>query len=1115
VFAPKTAKPQSKSTEESASRRTSHRSTLAPHQLGHDPIRHMQVLPPTIGNQAALRILARGNMAVSGSGVKDGEEHEIAGERASTDTARGSVSWDSSKIRPQASPPAEPSGAQTVSLTLPIQAKLEIGASERDGAAANHGSGLTKIPRWATAPTLQRACNCGDGTCQCEGEGLTRSHVDREGPALAPPSVFDVLRSTGEPLDADTRRWFEPRLGMDLGHVQVHHDTPQATSTAREVRASAYTVGQHIVFADGKYAPSSPTGREVLAHELSHVAQQRDDALPSGPLRVSRPSDPDEVTAHETAHALAAGQPVSPGAAIAYGPNGCVPGVPGGSAGSTATPQLSRTSEATPVTQPPQAPHLARYPDPPAAVSIPSPLPSATTATSPTVSTTRPEGSAIPGGWTTGASGPNAAPSRIGTVERVPIEGLPGKQREQEKLPSGSPAESYPTSTATGPRMAEGAGRAVALVPEALRTGGPGPVDVLLHLHGLGGGMRRRTGDPTDVGEYEMPQQIQAFLASRSGERLIAIMPIGISVSPSQTTDKEGNVHWGFHNTSFGAIDPDTFIQVCFSRLAGSLPAGATPGRVILSAHSGGGLEISRMITETRLPKNFAGLFSFESIHGDLPTWIAFVLRHLDADLIELQRLRTGTPDPAMLLQAQQSYLTGSGFRFVAMARSSSDYGTRVRAVRAAIVDWFGRHASDLSTATAGQNSVQDLLWANYQAVAASTGTHEQALATAQHNLGRALATLPPPLAPPGAATSTTTTTGTPPPVAAPGVQRLARQIAPAGISATDAARLLTDASVAMGRADGTAGAPDPDHTTLRRDDISAAIAGRATNHDLDQAFTGGIAAITAASDADRPAVIQRWARAIRFVLENQFVHDPIRSGLDLLDPASAAHYRGFHWNPADYPGPPAGPNEGVARSMARAMATIVPERRPNIGVANVMTSAELTATARKNILANLVEVPGQPHQRLLAPAARAFDRMQTIAGTFDGINLSINNSFRSFTTAQANAAAAANPMAVASFSSHSLGLAVDFNLTAGAQHFTEVTTTPMQNVANMRSSPTYKWMALHGEEFGWYPFGDEPWHWEYNPPGFRDVFRSLVFPHLSATPSASPATGATAGPAS
>ena len=50
-----------------------------------------------------------------------------------------------------------------------------------------------------------------------------------------------------------------------------------------------------------------------------------------------------------------------------------------------------------------------------------------------------------------------------------------------------------------------------------------------------------------------------------------------------------------------------------------------------------------------------------------------------------------------------------------------------------------------------------------------------------------------------------------------------------------------------------------------------------------------------------------------------------------------------------------------------------------------------------------------------------------------------------------------------------------------------------MSNVAGMRASPVYKWMLLRGAEFGWFPYGNEPWHWEYNPEDFRDRFRPLV----------------------
>jgi hypothetical protein len=77
------------------------------------------------------------------------------------------------------------------------------------------------------------------------------------------------------------RDYFEPRLGVDLGGVQIHDDA-EAAAAAREHRAQAYTVGSHVVFGQGKYDPESPRGRWLLAHELAHVAQAHGgDATPT------------------------------------------------------------------------------------------------------------------------------------------------------------------------------------------------------------------------------------------------------------------------------------------------------------------------------------------------------------------------------------------------------------------------------------------------------------------------------------------------------------------------------------------------------------------------------------------------------------------------------------------------------------------------------------------------------------------------------------------------------------------------------------------------------------------------------------------------------------------
>ncbi len=95
----------------------------------------------------------------------------------------------------------------------------------------------------------------------------------RAGIGMAPRMVHDVLNSPGQPLDPPTRAFFEPRFGHDFSHVRVHADT-KAVESARAVNALAYTVGQHIVLDAGRTQIGSPTGRALLAHELSHSIQQ-------------------------------------------------------------------------------------------------------------------------------------------------------------------------------------------------------------------------------------------------------------------------------------------------------------------------------------------------------------------------------------------------------------------------------------------------------------------------------------------------------------------------------------------------------------------------------------------------------------------------------------------------------------------------------------------------------------------------------------------------------------------------------------------------------------------------------------------------------------------------
>jgi len=122
--------------------------------------------------------------------------------------------------------------------------------------------------------------------------------------------VLDVLSSGGgRPLDADTRADMEGRLGADFGDVRVHSDSA-ASDSAKAVGAHAYTVGSDVVLGSG-VDTSSTSGRTTLAHELTHVVQQRSgpvDGTPaSGGIQVSDPGDRFERAAEANAERVMAG----------------------------------------------------------------------------------------------------------------------------------------------------------------------------------------------------------------------------------------------------------------------------------------------------------------------------------------------------------------------------------------------------------------------------------------------------------------------------------------------------------------------------------------------------------------------------------------------------------------------------------------------------------------------------------------------------------------------------------------------------------------------------------------------------------------------------------------
>jgi len=353
MFAPKAVKPQTRAAASSTNSPARLRSELVVHRASNGtagPLRR------TIGDQATQRILSQRARNRIENAPRDRNEQQADAAGATTDQeAPRGVSWDFSEI--PLFPPDhayQPRGRSR--LDAPprsgiIQRKLAVGEANglleqeadrvadqvmrmpgpADGLLAVHEAPRTGLQR-ACATCEEEAARAGapdGGLLDDRDQGIP---VDAGQPLVSAPEEADnaeplspavreqrpvILRkragasetgvvvagaplagtsgatSEGRPLDAGTRSFFEQRFGHSFDHVRVHTDAHAAEST-RAVNALAYTVGSAIVFAPGQYAPATATGRRLLAHELTHVLQQRgpsparpgSPAVPNGTVEV-------------------------------------------------------------------------------------------------------------------------------------------------------------------------------------------------------------------------------------------------------------------------------------------------------------------------------------------------------------------------------------------------------------------------------------------------------------------------------------------------------------------------------------------------------------------------------------------------------------------------------------------------------------------------------------------------------------------------------------------------------------------------------------------------------------------------------------------------------------
>ena len=389
----------------------------------------------------------------------------------------------------------------------------------------------------------------------------------------------------------------------------------------------------------------------------------------------------------------------------------------------------------------------------------------------------------------TPAGGWNASNQTIGGVERIPLEGL------KEGLQSTTHRSQLEIDDEKAKSSKESPdGKAIAIVPTALKP--DQPVEVLLHLHGHNVGYRERAksdgpgmepGSVRDVAADKIEQQLGA-----SGRNMIAILPQGTTES------------------GFGAFKPEAYITEVWGMLTTmkKLPQNAKRGAVVLSGHSGAASPINQMLSSGNLPTGLGELVLFDSIHGgQRPTVETFLKSRMSADVKALKDFAdphlNGGIDAAAVTTKQTDYLAHS-FRFRGIftpkfhPQKKDDqghlvwldpptnkkpaidetkwegYGVQYEPLRDTIKTWIDNNTKGLDA------SLVAALRENYKVIPAGAGATHNTIMSANNNLQSALSALPSATPP--------STPVSPPPVSPPPVKTGEVESTPTGESASEVA---------------------------------------------------------------------------------------------------------------------------------------------------------------------------------------------------------------------------------------------------------------------------------------------------------------------------------------
>jgi len=250
------------------------------------PVDQVLYLQRTIGNQAVQRLIKSGTLQAKLKIGQPGDKYEQEADRVADAVMR----MPERGVQRQEEPEEEEELVQGKTLET-VQQQPE------EEEELLQGKALDTIQCQVPEEEKELMTKLGDERSRVGGSTATS---DLE-------TSIQQVRGRGQPLSNNTRVPMEQAFGADFSDVRVHADI-ESDKFNNSLQARAFTTGQDVFFKDGEYNPGSASGRELLAHELTHVVQQRDNTTNiRTALAVSTPYDPGEREAETIANQVMTG----------------------------------------------------------------------------------------------------------------------------------------------------------------------------------------------------------------------------------------------------------------------------------------------------------------------------------------------------------------------------------------------------------------------------------------------------------------------------------------------------------------------------------------------------------------------------------------------------------------------------------------------------------------------------------------------------------------------------------------------------------------------------------------------------------------------------------------